>query len=144
MWTYFIVGGQYVKIGSAIRPLKRLKELQTGCPYDLKLAAVSDMNEYCLHEKFRRIRTRIKGEWFNWECGTIHRWLCNQWFENYGNANIISSEKANEIAETMGISEIRLRKFVEPYSEHFTEGAFKFTMHEKSTIRSGIRLFRSA
>jgi hypothetical protein len=144
MWTYFIVGGPYVKIGSAIRPLRRLKELQTGCPFDLELVAVSDKYEYGLHDQFRRLRTRMNGEWFEWQCGTIHRWLCNQWFKTYGDSHLITEDKVREIAGKFGVPEQRIRDFVAPYSEFLTEGAFKLAMDERTSCRTGMRLFRSS
>lgn len=62
---YFIEGGNYTKIGVSDNPKKRLNELQTGNPFDLKIKFLTD-GEY---EKESRIHKalslyRVKGEWF--------------------------------------------------------------------------------
>lgn len=54
-----------VKIGRARNIAQRMRELQTGCPYELKLLAVlsRDPNdEAAFHRRFARDRRH--GEWF--------------------------------------------------------------------------------
>jgi hypothetical protein len=59
-----------MKIGKAADVEQRIRELQTGCPYELKLMATikcrSDQHafqvERLAHEFFKEFRTR--GEWF--------------------------------------------------------------------------------
>jgi len=66
-FVYFIQEGFHgpVKIGKAIRPLKRLGDLQTGNPEELHLRHVVPGDralEKQLHHPFRE--ARIRGEWF--------------------------------------------------------------------------------
>ncbi len=54
-----------VKIGRAHNIAERMRELQTGCPFELKLLAVLSTNpddESSLHRRFARDRRH--GEWF--------------------------------------------------------------------------------
>lgn len=57
----------YVKIGQSDAPWKRLKELQTGSPLELKIVAifpqVANLNEALLHKRFAA--NRLNGEWFD-------------------------------------------------------------------------------
>ncbi len=67
MSVYFITCRQTgtVKIGHSVEPLARLKEIQTGHPFGLKLEAVMPGNheqERALHGRFAD--DRLKGEWF--------------------------------------------------------------------------------
>lgn len=66
IWTYFIQAGTDgpVKIGVAQDVEKRIKELQTGCPDDLRLIGRIQGNcESELHKRFSQFR--LRGEWFN-------------------------------------------------------------------------------
>lgn len=63
--TYFIeaVGMNMVKIGFARDPQKRLQQIQTGCPFELKIIATMKGDfEKWLHEAFKG--DAIRGEWF--------------------------------------------------------------------------------
>jgi hypothetical protein len=54
-----------VKIGSSLEPEARLKELQTGHPFELKVEAVLPggcSEEFDFHRRFSE--ERLKGEWF--------------------------------------------------------------------------------
>lgn len=54
-----------IKIGSAINVNRRLVELQTGCPYELFLLAVTsggEQREYEYHRQFAA--ALIRNEWF--------------------------------------------------------------------------------
>lgn len=65
--VYFIKCGGYVKIGWAVVPAKRLKELQTASPMVLELIhhMPGDLKkEHELHERFAHLRVRPNGEWF--------------------------------------------------------------------------------
>lgn len=67
MSVYFITCRQTgtVKIGSSLEPNARLKEIQTGHPFDLKLEAVLPGGfdeENDMHRRFAD--ERLKGEWF--------------------------------------------------------------------------------
>jgi hypothetical protein len=73
MYVYFIKAfgkPPRMKIGKAADPDKRLKELQTGCPYDLaimaKIRCRSEKHalyvEKLAHQYFKEYRMR--GEWF--------------------------------------------------------------------------------
>lgn len=64
---YFIKAKKCVKIGVAADPNARLKELQTGNPFKLKIAATIPghfATEKELHRIFERFR--LKGEWFRY------------------------------------------------------------------------------
>jgi len=66
LWTYFIQAGTDgpVKIGVAKDVEQRIKELQTGCPDDLRLIGRIQGNfESELHQRFSQFR--VRGEWFN-------------------------------------------------------------------------------
>ncbi len=64
-------GFKPLKIGIAVNPRKRIEELQTGCPWDIKLKMVIPMPsrkaasnlESFLHRKFRK--SNMNGEWFH-------------------------------------------------------------------------------
>ena len=54
------------KIGYSKYPLKRLSEIQTGCPYYLKIILIvkgSMKTERSLHKKYNKYR--LSGEWFS-------------------------------------------------------------------------------
>ena len=60
-----------VKIGRSRDPEARLRQLQTSCPYPLKLVLVlRDQGhlEKKLHRRLRRGRTKGGEEWFEYEC----------------------------------------------------------------------------
>jgi hypothetical protein len=66
-FIYVIQAGEFVKIGVATDVAKRIQELQTGCPYNLKLVvAVPCKNAYAsersVHDRLQAFHTR--GEWF--------------------------------------------------------------------------------
>lgn len=64
-FVYFIQAesGGYIKIGRAIDPEMRLREIQAYCPAKLRILAYSrDYKEWELHARFRK--TRVHGEWF--------------------------------------------------------------------------------
>lgn len=65
---YFIKAKKFVKIGVAADPIVRLKELQTGNPFPLKIAATIPgcfSTEKELHRVFERFR--LEGEWFRYD-----------------------------------------------------------------------------
>jgi hypothetical protein len=67
MSVYFITcrEANAVKIGSSLEPHARLREVQWGCPLELKLEAVlpgSSAQEFQFHRRFAD--DRIRGEWF--------------------------------------------------------------------------------
>jgi hypothetical protein len=68
-YVYFIQNTRdsLIKIGKSLSPSKRLRELQTGCGFDLRLITQEFVNkmlesERYLHERFER--DHVKGEWF--------------------------------------------------------------------------------
>lgn len=67
--VYFVqsaIGGP-IKIGQSLDPQSRLKELQTGSPFELRLLAVtSNYTESELHSQFSF--ARLHGEWFEPVC----------------------------------------------------------------------------
>lgn len=65
MSVYFIRSGNYIKIGYAEQPRRRLKELQTGNPEKLQLLGTvpgGPDREREIHHLFNDFR--VKGEWF--------------------------------------------------------------------------------
>lgn len=65
--VYFIGNIKYnfIKIGTSNDPNKRLKELQTGCPFQLELIhTTKNYSEKELHEKFKE--EKMNGEWFHY------------------------------------------------------------------------------
>lgn len=87
-----------IKIGVSNTPEKRLKQLQTGSPYKLKLIGVfkeKGHTEKVLHQLLQPYRQNIKrqstkGEWFDFMCmGTLPLWIIenldldvvNTWWE---------------------------------------------------------------
>jgi hypothetical protein len=67
------VGTQYVKIGRAADPIRRLKQMQTGVPMQLVLLAVSDWpsaREKVIHVALKPYH--VRGEWFT---------MCQEIFE---------------------------------------------------------------
>lgn len=137
-WTYFIEGGPFIKIGSAISPLKRLKELQTGNPYTLRLLAVIADDERWLHWKFSHLRAR--GEWFRAECGFIVRKLSRWWFEHYGSSEVITTDT---VSRDFGVSQRTAKAIVAPYlrGQSLTGGLWKLICDERCSVVSGMRLF---
>jgi hypothetical protein len=67
MDLYFILHGNFVKIGQAVDPNKRLTELQVGTPEKLKILAIipkmGSVERFC-HKKFKHLHSR--GEWFKY------------------------------------------------------------------------------
>lgn len=68
---YFIKqGAKFIKIGYAADPAARLKTLQTGSPFKLKLVGTipgSYQTEKTLHEEFDSLKTRANNEWFRFD-----------------------------------------------------------------------------
>lgn len=60
--TYFIKGGNYVKIGESTDPRSRLKNLQTANPNQLELLGVVNIPESEVQERFRKYHNQ--GEWY--------------------------------------------------------------------------------
>lgn len=67
MPIYFVhaLGTNYVKIGFASRPMRRLHGLQTSSPHELKMLAVTVgtiADERAMHKRFKA--HHVRGEWF--------------------------------------------------------------------------------
>lgn len=72
-----------VKIGTSFDPPSRIKQLQTGCPYPLRMEYISDfhceaeMVEQMVHYALRE--RRMCGEWFSISTSeaieTVKKWL---------------------------------------------------------------------
>ena len=59
------IGSQYVKIGRAADPIRRMRELQVSMPMKLVLASVADWPNYYerrIHNSLRK--HHVRGEWF--------------------------------------------------------------------------------
>lgn len=81
-YVYFIVSNQFnfCKIGFSANPTSRLKEIQTGCPFDLSIAGIikgSKKREKEFHEMFKEYRTH--GEWFKTN-GKLGYFLADNFF----------------------------------------------------------------
>ena len=60
-----------IKIGRSVDVPRRLKQLQTGAPYPLRLLLCGKglgSVEPELHRRFAKYRIRSNGEWFKEEC----------------------------------------------------------------------------
>jgi hypothetical protein len=69
-YVYFARSGDVVKIGRAIDPAARLRDIQTMHAGELELltaVATHATLEGALHARFAHLRTRAKGEWFRLE-----------------------------------------------------------------------------
>jgi hypothetical protein len=67
-FIYFIVCGDYIKIGYSDNPEKRLVQMQTGSPIDMSLALKIEgtrATEQEMHSRFSRLR--VRGEWFHFD-----------------------------------------------------------------------------
>lgn len=68
-FVYFLAAADFIKIGTTTgNPRKRIKELQTGCPFDIELRAYVPGGvdvERGYHERFAALR--VRGEWFRHE-----------------------------------------------------------------------------
>lgn len=73
-----------LKIGVSKNPTKRLKQLQTGSPYTLKLVGVFPQQgnwEKILHDSLKAYKRTdyhktVKGEWFDFMCmGSLPDWI---------------------------------------------------------------------
>lgn len=88
-----------IKIGVSDNPEWRLKQLQTGCPFEIRLIAVFENQghlEKPLHKKLKDYKInpltnkKTRGEWFDFSCmGTMPIWMIealdldvvNTWWE---------------------------------------------------------------
>jgi hypothetical protein len=83
-----------IKIGISNNPKRRLRQLQTGSPYKLKLLTIvtgrGDL-ERSLHASLKPYKKACKGEWFDFDCtGSFPDWLsemidwdiANVWWDN--------------------------------------------------------------
>lgn len=69
-YVYFIVNEEFTfcKIGFSEKPNSRLSEIQTGCPYRLKIhhsLTGTQADEYNLHKRYSHLNSQ--GEWFRIE-----------------------------------------------------------------------------
>lgn len=73
-----------LKIGVSKNPNKRLKQLQTGSPYKLKLVGVFKgmaFHEKPLHSRLKPYKLSVyykktQGEWFDFDCmGNLPDWI---------------------------------------------------------------------
>ena len=79
-----------LKIGRSKNPEKRLKQLQTGSPFSLRLIFAAKNKghmEKTIHERLKRFKERRKGEWLDFECaGSLPDWICEM--INWDEANV--------------------------------------------------------
>lgn len=75
-FVYFLAAGPFIKIGKATgEPWARIRDLQTGCPFPIQLAAFLPggiKEEFALHRRFASLRSH--GEWFRNE-GALAEYL---------------------------------------------------------------------
>lgn len=67
-YVYLVEQGEFIKIGFATNPFKRMRALQTANPNGISFlfCIQADMAlEKQLHQKYDRFRIRSNGEWFN-------------------------------------------------------------------------------
>ena len=128
-----------MKIGSAINPIERVSGLQTGCPYDCNIVAVSDVDERDAHEEYCNLRRR--GEWFDWTTGEIAGDLVEQYMDVYGDD---TEMPWSECAATIGGSVAKAKSMSRPYRLYpgsITTGEWELCCDDRLTIPAGIRLF---
>ena len=82
---YFIQCGENgpIKIGQSDNVQERFKQLQTACPYELKLLWMYSGEEYCekdIHDKFKH--EKVRGEWFH-PSRTLYIFIKNNLFNSY-------------------------------------------------------------
>ena len=88
-----------IKIGISVNPKGRLKQLQTGCPFEIRLIAVFAEKGYLekrLHRSLKQYQInpltakKTRGEWFDFSCmGSFPDWITealdleevNTWWE---------------------------------------------------------------
>jgi len=66
--VYFVRSGDFIKIGTAGKPAKRMAELRTSSPVKLTLLLTIPGGlsvEKALHQRFAELR--VRGEWFRAE-----------------------------------------------------------------------------
>lgn len=73
-YIYMVQCHEYVKVGFAAHVSGRIAQLQTGCPYELKLLKSwftrhMEYDEERLHLLWKRYE--IRGEWFNLPAGEL-------------------------------------------------------------------------
>jgi Meiotically up-regulated gene 113 len=76
------VGTNRVKIGYSLNPEKRIKELSTGCPFELQLVGCvkgTIEREKQLHCRFTKYR--VNGEWFELK-GKLSQWISETFQRN--------------------------------------------------------------
>ena len=68
-----------IKIGRSKNPLSRVKQLQTGSPYKLKLLLILENQgsmEKELHRRLKPFKQNCRGEWFDFDCtGSLPDWI---------------------------------------------------------------------
>lgn len=96
--VYFISDQHgHVKIGKAQDPYKRLKQLQTGNPYELLLIEYFPfynglLLEYALHDLFSKFQ--IRDEWFEQEPVEMWlNWICTQDSFSVGTFKIVHTQE---------------------------------------------------
>ena len=80
---YFVKSGDFIKIGKADDPNKRLAQFQTGNPEPLEMLAIIDgshAKERAIHAHFSSYR--VGGEWFR-DCDEIRAFAKNPVFDFY-------------------------------------------------------------
>jgi hypothetical protein len=59
-----------IKVGRANDPEKRIKALQTGASYELKIIRILEGmgdSEFKIHALLKKHKLHLKGEWFHWD-----------------------------------------------------------------------------
>lgn len=86
------VGTEFIKFGRAGSVGKRLKELDTGCPYELEIMAVADWPdgaETAIHRLLED--ANVKLEWFR---ATDKASLIVRWMQNLDGLDMLRAEVA--------------------------------------------------
>lgn len=82
MKIYIIRAGNtnYYKIGFSTDADKRLKDLQTGCPFRLYKLVECEGNltyEKMIHDYFNEYKCRNNGEWFEMDIDVLNNFVIN-------------------------------------------------------------------
>ena len=138
--VYLFRAAQFYKIGVSIDPMKRLTQIQTGCPIKCEYVGYIPstqprQTEKEIHEDLAEFRTF--GEWFDLGDGLI-RYLIENWnLKSYGNPFNVETEDSIKATDSPVLKDVRRANslvneldilYQELYDYHFTD-------HGKASMR---------
>ncbi len=138
--VYLFRAAQFYKIGVSIDPMKRLTQIQTGCPIKCEYVGYIPsthprQTEKEIHEDLAEFRTF--GEWFDLGDGLI-RYLIENWnLKSHGNPFNIETEDSIKATESPVLKDVRkanslVNELDILYQELYD---YQFSDHGKASIR---------